>query len=180
MAFFAFLRCGEFTVDSVFDHNVHLCVGDVRIFTDFVTLHLKASKTDPFRKGIDIHLFKSGSVICPYTIICKYLTSRNKLSSHNSILNADITPLFVTDHSLRPLSRNVFIRSLRHVLDVIGLKSSNYHGHSFRIGAATSAASAQVEDHLIKVLGRWSSDSYCRYIRTPQSVLKQAQRAMMH
>jgi hypothetical protein len=32
---------------------------------DRVTLHLKASKTDPFPEGVDIHLFSSGASVCP-------------------------------------------------------------------------------------------------------------------
>ena len=55
---------------------------------------------------------------------------------------------------------------------VVGLPHHSLKGHSFRIGAAsTAAAAAGVPDWLIKVLGRWSSDCYQLYIRTPQSVL---------
>ena len=43
--------------------------------------------------------------------------------------------------------------------------------HSFRIGAATAAGSAGLPTWLIKTLGRWSSDCYERYIRTPKDVL---------
>lgn len=39
----------------------------------------------------------------------------------------------------------------KHTLECIGIDSSRYNGHSFRIGAAT----VHMEDHLIKVLGRW-------------------------
>jgi len=77
-----------------------------------------------------------------------------------------------------PLSRSTFVHSLKVILRLIGLKADEFNGHSFRIGAATSAASAHVEDHLIKVLGRWSSDAYVRYIKTAKSVLQNAQRAM--
>jgi hypothetical protein len=68
--------------------------------------------------------------------------------------------------------------SLKHILQCIGYNADVYNGHSFRIGAATTAASVHMEDHLIKVLGRWSSDTYCRYIRTPDSVLRDAQISM--
>ena len=52
-----------------------------------------------------------------------------------------------------------------------GLDYSNYHGHSFRIGAATSAAAAGIPDHAIKMLGRWDSSAYLLYVRTPPAQL---------
>ena len=58
----------------------------------------------------------------------------------------------------------------------IGLASKDYAGHSFRIGAATTAAHQGIHDSLIKTLGRWESAAYTRYIRmapsTPCKVAK--------
>ena len=49
------------------------------------------------------------------------------------------------------------------VLAAANIDMSQYCGHSFRIGAATTAARAGVEDSLIKTMGRWESVAYLRY-----------------
>uniref|UniRef100_A0A1X7UVJ6 Tyr recombinase domain-containing protein n=1 Tax=Amphimedon queenslandica TaxID=400682 RepID=A0A1X7UVJ6_AMPQE len=69
-----------------------------------------------------------------------------------------------------PLTRDQFVRLLRDALSSRGIDSQQYSGHSFRIGAATAAAQANVPDHLIKVLGRWRSEAYQIYIQTPPTV----------
>lgn len=76
------------------------------------------------------------------------------------------------------MTRNYFINKLKQILKVLGYDDKNFNGHSFRIGAATSAASGKVNDHMIKTLGRWSSDCYSRYIRTDDVTLARAQKAM--
>jgi hypothetical protein len=76
------------------------------------------------------------------------------------------------------LDREFFITSLKHILDICGFNSTLYNGHSFRIGASTSAGSVNIQEHLIKILGRWSSDSYCRYIRTSKETIQKAQKAL--
>ena len=54
------------------------------------------------------------------------------------------------------------------MLTELGYNCSLYAGHSFRIGAATTAAQ---RDSLIKTLGQWESTAYMVYIRTPSEVL---------
>ena len=54
---------------------------------------------------------------------------------------------------------------LKKALNVLGVKNANYKSHSFRIGMATTYAKEGVPDEKIKLLGRWSSNSYLRYIR---------------
>ena len=86
-------------------------------------------------------------------------------------------PFFIDDEG-NALTRKFFIAKLKLLLTHVGLDQNLYNGHSFRIGAATSAANSNVADHLIQTLGRWSSNCYNRYIHTGSETLRQAQRHM--
>ena len=159
-AFFGFLRVGEFTCPGVFDPPCHLSRSDISLDSaGCFLLHLKRSKSDPFARGCVVLLAPSGSWICPVSALANYLELRGSSPG----------PLFVCDDG-RPLTPGLVNKWLRAILSSAGVVG-NYSSHSFRIGAATSAALAGVPDHLIKVLGRWSSDAYLTYIRTPPEQL---------
>ena len=57
-------------------------------------------------------------------------------------------PFFLSS-SMSPLTKPTSIVELRKILMALGLPDINYAGHSFRIGAATSAALAGVEESTI-------------------------------
>lgn len=169
LAFFGFLRCGEFTVNSGFDHDNCILLKDINFDPNlsYYILNLKRSKTDPFRTGVNIHIFES-TELQPVHCMSQYVELRVKQGALSS------SPLFI-DSNGAPLNRNKFIEFFRHALASLGIDDFKYSGHSFRIGAATSAAAAGVEDHLIQTLGRWSSNCYTRYIRTSLDIIKHAQ-----
>lgn len=172
-AFFGFLRCGEFTTRTkIFDPVVHLCVSDLFVYSDSILLKLKSSKTDPFRAGTDIHFYCTFREICPVVSLKRYLLIRSAIQSPDSP-----SPLFVTANN-HVLTRTVFLDHLKTALSAIHCDSNLYNGHSFRIGAATTASTVRMEDHLIRTLGRWSSDCYTRYIRTIPSVVQAAQQSL--
>ena len=70
-----------------------------------------------------------------------------------------------------PLSRSAVVERVRAALTAAGIDPTPFSGHSFRIGAATSAAANGVEDSMIQTLGRWKSDAYLRYVRIPREQL---------
>lgn len=159
-AFFGFLRVSEFTCSGVFRPSRDLSVDDIHLdASGHYRLRLKTSKTDPFRQGCTILLGPSGRSICPVQALTRYLGIRGSSPG----------PLFVCRDG-RPLSPPVVNQWLRSILSAAGVPG-DYSSHSFRIGAASSAALAGMPDHLIKTLGRWSSDAYLRYIHTPPEVL---------
>lgn len=177
LAFFGFLRCGEFTCNSQFCKDSNVTLSDVQFKNDnnnkACLFHIKSSKTDPFRKGHTITLFQTDNILCPVQALETYHKIRQAMGAKQH------DPLFVTQEG-HPLSRESFISLLRTVLERLGYNPTLYAGHSFRIGAATTAAAAGIPDHLIKTLGRWSSDCYTVYIRTPQSIIASAHKRLAH
>ena len=165
-AFFGFFRLGELLLDSptAFDPKLHLAWGDVAVDDPaepkMVKIHLKQSKTDQFGKGSDIFLGRTNNELCPVSAMLNFLVARKGSQG----------PLFI-DSSSRPVTKAHFVAELRLVLGLLGVPQDHYAGHSFRIGAATSAALAGVEDSTIQMLGRWQSSAYLRYIRTPPNQL---------
>jgi site-specific recombinase XerD len=86
-------------------------------------------------------------------------------------------PLFRLNDG-RYLTKEIFIAKVRAALSVLGLDSSTYAGHSFRIGAATTAAEIGIEDSVIKMLGRWDSSAYQLYVRASRQVLASVSRRL--
>lgn len=164
--FFGFLRCGEFLLpDSTpFDGSAHMAVADVAVDSHqnptIVAIRIKQSKTDQYKEGTTIYLGKTSTEICPVTAILHYLTVRPDGQG----------PLFVMS-DLKPVTKRLFICKIREVLAKAGIDASGYKGHSFRIGAATTAAACGLNEGLIKALGRWSSCAYQVYIKIPPQEL---------
>ena len=120
---------------------------------------IKASKTDPFRKGVSVFLGATHGELCPVAATLDYMVCRGSLGG-----------LFLfADGSF--LTRDRFVNAVRAALERRGVDSSRYAGHSFRIGAATTVAQQGIPDSLIKTLGWWESSAYTVYIRTPRKTL---------
>ena len=170
LAFYGFLRCGEFTRKTQ-KQSIFVQIRDIHFQNDKskYSLNLRSSKCDPFKKGICIDIYENESIF-PVKLMYDYIQLRVAQGANSQ------SPLFLeSEFDKKALSRKTFINWLKEVLLRIGYNDTRFNGHSFRIGAATSAASSGVGDHLIKKLGRWSSDCYVRYIRTDPQVIKLAQ-----
>ena len=175
VCFFGFLRAGEICVpsDKGFDEGAHLTAADLTfdniLNPNVLQIRIKASKTDPFRQGCDIYLGRTHKPLCPVSALLAYMIRRGQSKG----------PLFKFADG-KPLTRERFVVKVREALVEAGINSAPYSGHSFRIGAATTAAQKGVEDATIKMLGRWKSSAYQLYIKTPKSQLAEISKTLVN
>lgn len=167
LAHFGLLRAAEFTVNNSYDPRVHLSMSDVSFHVDhgkYLKVLIKTSKTDKSSKGFHLHIGCSGVNVCAYCAMLQYFNMTSDIDSN------PLRALFIFGNGVT-LSRVLFIKQVKMFLALAGIDPDNYSGHSFRIGGATTAAAAGLADWEIQVLGRWTSNTYQRYIRTPSTLL---------
>ena len=110
LAYFGFLRASEFTVPSAnsFPPSDHLTLQDLALdsLSSPQTLHvqIKASKTDPFRKGTSIYTGLGKYPLCAIRAVVSYLT----------VSGDGPSPLFQLQ-SGQPLSRQLFSVILKSI-----------------------------------------------------------------
>ena len=154
LGYFGFLRSAEFTVPSwaSFSPSVHLGAQDLAVDSSLapscICVTIKASKTDPFRKGCSIHIGLGKYPLCAVHALLAYL----------AIQGDGPGPLFLCQNG-QPLSRTLLTNWLRQIMASAGI-SGNFSSHSFRIGAATVAGRNGIPDHLIQELGQWKSNAF--------------------
>ncbi len=179
LGFFAFLRSGEFTVPNLssFDPSLHLTPLDIatdsRSDPKMVMIRIKASKCDQTKQGVTVCVGRTDCRLCPVTAILTYSAIRGTDSG------TDSGPFFQCSNR-QPLTKQKLINLMRKTLQMAGIDPSHYCGHSFRIGAATTAGAHGLPDSTIQTLGRWSSDSFRRYIRLPPQELASISRSLVN
>jgi len=162
MAFHAFLRVGEIMAKSTTDTTRPLQLQDIvlqpKVNPSSCFITLRQSKNSAVSQTI--HITKRPNLPtahCPVAAIAQYLLLRG---SHEG--------MFFMLQCKRPLTKHAFNILLARTITCLGLDPSRYKAHSFRIGAATTAALHGVTDEKIQLLGRWKSNAFRKYIRIPQ------------
>lgn len=158
-AFWGFLRIGEFTANSRSTSDVSLEGRDVIVDGSaprrHVRLHIRSSKTDQQGQGCYILMPEAdGCPLCPVQAVLDYMAIRPQSSG-----------AFFCRFDGNHVTRREFTAVLRKCLSFLDLPVARFTSHSFRIGAATSAAMAGFDSGEIQNMGRWSSDAHKRYVR---------------
>lgn len=148
IAFHGFLRVGELCGS----HHA-LLLSSVRIQSTCIVISFQSYK---FSGGRCPHVFipMSNSDICPVRSLQAYLNLRG---NHCGFLFEESAGV--------PCSMSQFRSDLARVVKGAGLNNLGITPHSFRVGAATSAAALGIPADTIQRMGRWSSKAFLRYIK---------------
>lgn len=169
--FFTAARLGEFTVPNLngFNAEIHIKPVDVRHDVQdrngnsVTTFHIPQTKIVPKERGGETVLWavQEGPTDPHAALTNHFEINQPPQTAH----------LFAYRHngSHRPLSKPIFLARLKKALKDAG--RPNKHGHSIRIGATLEYLLRGVPFEAMKSIGRWSSDSFSRYLRKHAQIL---------
>ena len=98
---------------------------------------------------MDIFVERTDNQLYPVRALLLYIARRGSLQG----------PFFRFEDG-RILSKDRFISSVRQVLSAASVDAKPYSGHSFQIGAATTAGKKGLSSEEIQTLSRWENSAY--------------------
>jgi site-specific recombinase XerD len=141
---------------------VSLDYDDLDFVTEGLKINLKRSKTDQFGDGsVKALPYFNSTQYCPVVSLKKWIEI-SKISSgplfRRFTKGSNLTNKRLTDQTVALL--------IKEYLDLAGIDSKNYSGHSLRSGFATSAAESGAEERSIMTMtGHKSTEMVRRYIK---------------
>ena len=166
--FYAAARVGEFVVPRLdaFSATQHVTLTNLRVDRDpegleVTVLHIPQTKAAPV-EGEDVFWSSHPGPTNPYDAL------NNHVHINNPPRDAH---LFAYRHKnqLRPLTKHAFIKRLATVARMAGVEP--LQGHGIRIGATLFYLLLGLPIEAMKVMGRWSSDAFLRYLRKHAQIL---------
>jgi len=141
---------------------VSLDYDDLDFVSEGVKINIKRSKTDQFGEGSKKALpYFDSSKYCPVVSLKKWIDKTNINSGslfRRFSKGSRLTEKRLTDQTVALL--------IKEYLQLAGIDSKNYSGHSLRSGFATSAAESGAEERSIMAMtGHKSTEMVRRYIK---------------
>ena len=154
IGFFGLMRIGEITMTK--EGIIPLSLSQLTFQPSLVSINITHFKHNKKLNPVEIPIpQQSISQICPV----KHLTEYLQLRGFNP------GPLFAFP-TLKPIPRQFFSKNLSRLISFAGFQGDRYKSHSLRIGGATYYASLGYSDAQIRLLGRWDSNAFIKYIRS--------------
>jgi len=192
IAFFFLLRVGEYTKSSRRDRKkkrtVPLRLQDITLWKDSrpiphsstlevllsaTSVTIKIENTKNGTKNATIHHHASGDVVCPVAAMARRIHAVRSITKSNTAnlgtaINRKGRVVVASD---RDINTAVKWAALHDGLYDQGYLPARISSHSLRAGGAMALKLAGEEDSMIKLVGRWSSDTFITYIHSQISAL---------
>jgi hypothetical protein len=183
LAFHALLRASEYTCTGKWDPTVGLTRDDITFVVPddgqdatpvAMRVRIKTSKTDICHHGAEFTFYTTGGPLCVVTAVWLAYQDGGAVGENPS------APLFVGKNGRTPLSYKEITTNVKYCIARMGLNANEYSSHSFRSGGATALLAAGYDLSYIKIMGRWSSTCYERYLQLDISAIQNMARAMQN
>ena len=113
LGYFGFMRSGEFTFQSKSSSGT-ISFSDLAIDShsspSLLCIKLRKAKTDPFGKGVDIYMAKTGTTLCPVSSILDYIALCPK-GEGPLLLHAEGSPL-TRDQLVRMVKKTLHLAKI--------------------------------------------------------------------
>ena len=148
-----------------YDELCNIVPKHIEFHSDYIRIFVPRSKTDVYREGNFVFISASRSKYCPVGVLQRYLDlSGIDLCSSLPLFRPLVFHRSSSSYTLRSgkISYTTCRDILRDFLSQLGLNPNDYGLHSLRSGGITSAvrnSSNSIPERLLKIHGRWKSDS---------------------
>ena len=160
VGFFGLMRIGELTRSK--EKVVPLNISQLTYYHSYISVSITHFKHNQKLKPLEVPLqIQSLPEVCPVRHLSYYLSLRGY----------EPGPLF-SFPTLSPIPRQFFSKHLARLISFTGFDGDRYKSHSLRIGGASYYASLGYTDTQIRLLGRWESNSFVKYIRSARALSK--------
>lgn len=157
LAYFGLFRISELVTIRGIPAGNHLLKENIKLAAEGgnVSVTLVRTKATPKGPPLTIKLGSELTPPCPVRTLSVYMSLRPTIKSRVAFVhqNGD------------PATRQQVTTILHKCLLKLGYNTACFQSHSFRIGRATDLSIGGLAPESIARLGRWSSDSYKRYLR---------------
>ena len=137
----------------------------------YLRITVRKSKTSQFKKT-HAYVYSNQTEYCAVAAITKFVKLKEKSWS-------TCQDSHVFSWPGARMSVKYFNKLIKEVASSLGLKSKHYSSHCFRAGGATTATNRGVPPHVIKQMGRWTSNCFELYVKKPKEALIKAQSAIL-
>ncbi|KIO00635.1 hypothetical protein M404DRAFT_152387 [Pisolithus tinctorius Marx 270] len=165
--FFATARTSKFTVANLkaFNPSIHITCQNVSIQhnqqgLEVTNFHIPHTKTAPLSE--DISWAKQDSPTDPQKALERHFKINDPPQSSHLFA-------YRTKHGHHPLTRHTFLKTLESTLKKAGLPPLK--GHGICIGLTLEYLLRNVPFDVVKVKGRWASDTFLIYLRRHAQIL---------